>query len=67
MTRLRATVFRKTGKLRLVAILLFSLLGIYAAYVVKSKVGVDLFSDYGLHLLGPRTLVRQLAAWVFPG
>lgn len=56
-------VLRKTGKLRPLVIALVSLLGIYLAYVVKMKLGIDFFAEGGLHLAGPRTLLRQLVAW----
>jgi hypothetical protein len=33
---------------------------LYALYVVKMKLGIDIFPHWGLHLYGPRTLVRLL-------
>lgn len=64
MRFLRSTVLRTTGKLGPVPIVLVLLLGIYLAYVVKAKLGVDFLAEGGLHLVGPRTLLRQLAAWL---
>lgn len=34
----------------------------YALYVVKMHLGIDIFPHWGLHLYGPRSLVRWLAA-----
>ncbi len=33
----------------------------YALYVAKAHLGIDIFPDWGLHLPGPRTLVRIIA------
>ena len=38
------------------------LLGFYAAYVVKRWLGIDLLPQGGLHLPGPRSLLRRLLA-----
>lgn len=57
-------VTRGSGKFRPLLIVLVSLLGTYLAYVVKAKLGVDFLAEGGLHLAGPRTLLRQLAAWL---
>lgn len=35
--------------------------GFYALYVVKVHLGIDIFPDTGLHLPGPRTLLRKIA------
>jgi hypothetical protein len=35
--------------------------GFYALYVVKRRLGIDIFPDTGLHLPGPRTLLRKFA------
>jgi hypothetical protein len=44
---------------------LFSLLGVaalYVLYVIKARVGIDIFPEWGLHLYGPRSLVRWLVS-----
>ncbi len=38
-----------------------AVIGLYALYVVKAHLGIDIFPDWGLHLPGPRTLVRMIA------
>jgi hypothetical protein len=38
------------------------LLGLYGLYVVKMHLGIDIFPHWGLHLYGPRALLRWLAA-----
>jgi hypothetical protein len=46
-----------------VALLLVAIAGIvgfYACYVIKCKLGIDFFAQGGLHLPGPRTLWRRL-------
>ena len=35
---------------------------LYAAYVVKCRLGIDLLPQGGLHLPGPRSLLRRLLA-----
>ena len=47
-------------KLGLASLGLLSILGLYALYVVKMKLGIDLLPNGGLHLPGPRTLLRQI-------
>jgi hypothetical protein len=38
------------------------LAGLYGAYVAKMHLGIDLFRDWGLHIYGPRSLMRWLAS-----
>jgi hypothetical protein len=49
------------GTVMLVALIVFAL---YALYVVKVHLGIDIFPDAGLHLPGPRTLMRMIARWL---
>jgi hypothetical protein len=42
-----------------------ALLGLYALYVVKTHLGIDIFPHWGLHLWGPRTVLRWLAAKIW--
>jgi hypothetical protein len=34
----------------------------YLAYVVKRRLGIDIFPHWGLHLPGPRSLARRFRA-----
>jgi hypothetical protein len=38
------------------------LAALYLAYVLKRRLGVDIFPHWGLHLPGPRSLARRLRA-----
>jgi hypothetical protein len=49
------------GTVTLVILIAF---GFYTLYVVKMHLGIDIFPDWGLHLPGPRTLVRTIARWL---
>lgn len=37
---------------------------LYVLYVVKMHAGIDIFPHAGLHLPGPRTLVKMIARWI---
>jgi len=50
-----ALLHQKLGTAPL-ALLVLGLL--YGLYVVKMHLGIDLFPNWGLHLLGPRSLLR---------
>ncbi len=54
------------AKLGTVPLLGIVVLGLYAIYVVKMHLGIDIFPDWGLHLPGPRTLVRMVARKLEP-
>jgi hypothetical protein len=43
------------------AIVLAGIAGLYLLYVVKAKLGIDVFPGWGLHLPGPRALARRIA------
>lgn len=45
------------GTLPLAVLTVFIL---YCLYVVKMKLGIDIFPHWGLHLPGPRTLLREI-------
>ncbi len=47
-----------------VAFLLLGVIAFYALYLVKTRLGIDIFPNGGLHLPGPRSLVRRLIAKV---
>ena len=64
MTRVFAALFALHAKLGTVPLLLLALAGVYGLYVVKMHLGIDLFRGWGLHLYGPRSLVRWLASKV---
>jgi hypothetical protein len=34
----------------------------YSLYVIKTRMGIDIFPNWGLHLRGPRSLARWLRA-----
>jgi len=53
----------KLGTTPLVGLVLGAL---YALYVVKRHLGFDIFPNWGLHLPGPRTLVRIIARKLDP-
>ncbi|HJT08724.1 MAG TPA: hypothetical protein VJ747_17465 [Stellaceae bacterium] len=40
------------------------LLALYILYVAKMHAGIDIFPHWGLHLPGPRTLLRIIAHWL---
>ncbi|HWI28257.1 MAG TPA: hypothetical protein VN668_14880 [Stellaceae bacterium] len=42
--------------------LLLGVFAFYALYILKVRLGIDIFPDWGLHLYGPRRLVRWLLA-----
>jgi hypothetical protein len=44
------------------ALPLLALLALYGLYVIKRRLGIDIFPHWGLHLPGPRSLVRRLMA-----
>jgi hypothetical protein len=37
---------------------------LYILYVAKTHAGIDIFPHAGLHLPGPRTLVKMIARWL---
>lgn len=43
-------------------LLLLILAALYALYVIKRHLGIDVFRPGGLHLPGPRSLLRRLMA-----
>lgn len=45
-----------------IPLLLLALLALYALYIIKVRLGIDIFRNGGLHLYGPRTLLRRLIA-----
>jgi hypothetical protein len=46
--------------------LLFGTIGLYALYVLKVRLGIDIFPSGGVHLPGPRTLVKKIARLLRP-
>jgi hypothetical protein len=48
--------------LGVIPLLLLALVALYALYVIKARLGIDIFRRGGLHLYGPRTLLRRLIA-----
>lgn len=48
--------------LGLIPLLLLAVAALYALYVIKARLGIDIFRHWGLHLYGPRTLLRRLVA-----
>jgi hypothetical protein len=49
------------GTVAFAALIVFAL---YILYVIKMHAGIDIFPHAGLHLPGPRTLVRMIAHWL---
>lgn len=49
------------GTVALTVLIAFAL---YALYVAKMHAGIDIFPNWGLHLPGPRTLVKMIAHWL---
>jgi len=39
-------------------------LALYILYVAKVHAGIDIFPGAGLHLPGPRALMRMIARWL---
>lgn len=54
------------AKLGIVPLLGLVLTGLYALYVAKVHLGIDIFPGWGLHLPGPRTLVKMIARKLEP-
>ncbi|HEX7970253.1 MAG TPA: hypothetical protein VF502_18670 [Stellaceae bacterium] len=54
------------AKLGTIPLLGLAVIGLYALYVVKLHFGIDIFPDWGLHLPGPRTLIRMIARKLEP-
>jgi hypothetical protein len=48
--------------LGLIPLLLLAVVALYAIYVIKMRLRIDIFPRWGLHLHGPRTLLRRLVA-----
>jgi hypothetical protein len=42
------------------------LAGLYALYVAKVRLGIDIFPGWGQRLPGPRTLVKMIARRLEP-
>ncbi|HUC69395.1 MAG TPA: hypothetical protein VMA53_28510 [Stellaceae bacterium] len=57
-----AMVSRLYAALGLIPLLLLAVVALYALYVIKARLGIDIFRHGGLHLDGPRTLLRRLVA-----
>lgn len=51
------------GTVALTALVVFAL---YILYVAKTHAGIDIFPHWGLHLPGPRSLVKMIAHWLAP-
>ena len=49
------------GTLAFTALVVFAL---YFLYVAKVHAGIDIFPHWGLHLPGPRTLLKIIAHWL---
>jgi hypothetical protein len=62
MTRVLAAFFSLHARLGTIPLVLLVLAGLYGAYVAKMHLGIDLFRDWGLHIYGPRSLMRWLAS-----
>jgi hypothetical protein len=62
LASLLAMSSRLYAALGLIPLLLLALLAFYALYLIKGRLGIDVFRHGGLHLYGPRTLVRRLVA-----
>jgi hypothetical protein len=62
LVSLLAMSSRLYAALGLIPSLLLSVVALYALYVVKVRLGIDIFRNGGLHLYGPRTLLRRLIA-----
>jgi hypothetical protein len=45
-----------------IPLVLLTVAALYAIYVIKMRLGIDIFRHGGLHLYGPRTLLRRLIA-----
>jgi hypothetical protein len=43
-------------------LVLLTVAALYAIYVIKMRLRIDIFPHWGLHLHGPRTLLRKLKA-----
>jgi hypothetical protein len=41
-------------------VIVLAIFGLYALYVIKMKLGIDIIPAWGLHLPGPRTLLREI-------
>jgi hypothetical protein len=65
MSRLMLAVSSFHGRIGTVPFVLLVLLALYALYVIKMHLGIDIFPNWGLHLWGPRTLLRWLAAKIW--
>jgi hypothetical protein len=37
-----------------------AVIGLYTLYVIKMHLGIDIFPNWGLHLLGPRSFIRVM-------
>jgi hypothetical protein len=57
-----ALVSRLDATLGVIPLLLLALVTLYALYVIKARLRIDIFPRGGLHLYGPRTLLRRLIA-----
>ena len=62
LASLLAMSSRFYAALGLIPSLLLALLAFYALYIIKVHLGIDIFRRGGLHLYGPRTLLRRLVA-----
>lgn len=49
------------GTVALAVLIAFAL---YILYVAKVHAGIDIFPHWGLHLPGPRTLMKMIARWL---
>lgn len=58
-----ASLWAKLGTVHLLG---FAVLALYVLYVAKLHLGIDIFPDWGLHLPGPRTLVKMIARKLDP-
>ncbi len=65
MSRTLLAVSAFHGRIGTVPFVLLILLGVYALYVIKMHLGIDIFPNWGLHLYGPRTLVRWVVAKIW--
>jgi hypothetical protein len=62
LASLLAMSSRLYAALGLIPSLLLAVIALYALYVIKARLGIDIFRHGGLHLYGPRTLLRRLVA-----
>ena len=48
------------AKLGTMPLIMLVLAGLYGLYVVKMHLSIDIFPNWGLHLYGPRSVLRWL-------